>query len=60
MIIIQSFKDDESVKFLRDTEAINKHSNCKALSEVNADDYDAVFYPGGRASISDLAKVFFN
>lgn len=42
------FKDDESVKFLQDPDVTNKLSNCKALSDVNPSDYDAVFYVGGR------------
>ena len=48
----QNFKDDESVKFLQDPDVTNKFSNCKALSDVNPGEYDAVFYVGGRVSIS--------
>ena len=45
------FKDDESVKFLQDPDVTNKFSNCKALSDVNPSEYDAVFYPGGKFPI---------
>lgn len=54
------FTDDESVRFLQDPDVTNKFSNCKTLSDVKASDYDAVFYPGGRLSISDLAEAFSN
>lgn len=51
---LQSFKDDESVKFLQDPDATNLFSNCKALSDVKPSDYDAIFYVGGRVTISRL------
>lgn len=43
----QAFKDNESVKFLQDPDVTNKLSNCKALSDVNPREYDAIFYVGG-------------
>lgn len=48
----QSFKDDESVKFLQDPDATDLLSNCKALSDVKPSEYDAIFYVGGRVPIS--------
>lgn len=32
----------------------SKLNNAKKLSEVNADDYDAVFYVGGHGPVIDL------
>jgi len=53
---VESFKDDESVKFLQDPDVTNKLSNCKTLSDVNPNDYDAVFYVGGHGPVIDLSK----
>jgi len=53
---VETFKDDESLKFLEDEDVTNKLSNCKTLSDVNANDYDAVFYVGGHGPVVDLAK----
>ena len=41
------FTDDESVKFLNDETVKTKLANAKRLTEVKADDYDAIFYVGG-------------
>lgn len=46
-VVQQNYKDDESVKFLQDPDVTNKLSNCKALSDVNPSEYDAIFYVGG-------------
>jgi len=53
---VEMFKDDESVNFLQDPDVKNKLSNCKKLSDVNASDYDAIFYVGGHGPVVDLAK----
>jgi len=53
---VKDFKDDESVRFLQDPDVTNKLSNCKALSDVNPKDYDAVFYVGGHGPVIDLSK----
>jgi putative intracellular protease/amidase len=40
--------NDETVK--------EKFANAKKLSDVNADDYDAIFYVGGHGPVIDLAS----
>lgn len=52
---VQMFKDDESVKFLQDPEVKQKLANAKKLSEVDAKDYDVIFYIGGHGPMIDLA-----
>ena len=43
-------------RFYADLDAIDKVANTIKLSEVNKDDYDAVFYPGGHGPLWDLAN----
>jgi len=43
-------------RFYRDIEAIDKVAHSVMLSEVNQEDYDAVFYPGGHGPLWDLAN----
>ena len=43
-------------RFYADLDAIDKVANTVKLSEVNKDDYDAVFYPGGHGPLWDLAN----
>ena len=43
-------------RFYEDADAINKVATTVKLSEVNASDYDAVFYPGGHGPLWDLAN----
>jgi putative intracellular protease/amidase len=43
-------------KFLQDPVVQNKLATTKKLSEVNPDDYDAVFYVGGHGPVLDLAS----
>ncbi|KAJ6451322.1 ThiJ/PfpI [Mycena sanguinolenta] len=47
--------DPECVKFLADETVKRKLAAAKKLSEVNAKDYDAVFYVGGHGPVIDLA-----
>jgi putative intracellular protease/amidase len=42
-------------RFLRDVEALHFLSHSTSLSKIQADDYDAVFLPGGHGSMWDLA-----
>jgi putative intracellular protease/amidase len=44
---VQTFTDDESVKFLQDPEVKQKFATAKKISEVDPKEYDAVFYVGG-------------
>ena len=52
---VQLFKDDESQGFLKDDVVKSKFENCKKLADVNASDYDAIFYVGGHGPVIDLA-----
>ncbi|EMD40839.1 hypothetical protein CERSUDRAFT_80494 [Gelatoporia subvermispora B] len=53
---VESFKDEESVKFINSDETVkSKLANAKTLSEVNARNYDAIFYVGGHGPVIDLA-----
>ncbi|MBJ2174480.1 type 1 glutamine amidotransferase domain-containing protein [Aureibaculum sp. A20] len=47
-------KDTE--RFNNDEVAKNKIANTKVLADMNADDFDAVFYPGGHGPLWDLAN----
>ncbi|KAG8947101.1 hypothetical protein FRC04_010952 [Tulasnella sp. 424] len=52
---VQTFTDDESVKFLKDDVVKNKLANAFKLTDVKEADYAAVFYPGGHGPVIDLA-----
>ncbi|MEL0628331.1 type 1 glutamine amidotransferase domain-containing protein [Psychromonas aquatilis] len=47
--------DDVNTKILDDQQFKQKLNNTIAVSKVNIDDYDAIFYPGGFGLLSDLA-----
>ncbi|QRV90970.1 chaperone protein HSP31 [Ceratobasidium sp. AG-Ba] len=66
---VKMFTDDESVKFLQDPEVKEKFATAKKLSEVDAKEYDAIFYVGGHGPMLDLpedpdniklAQAFYN
>ena len=42
-------------RFFKDYEAIEKVANSLKISDINPEDYDAVFYPGGHGPLWDLA-----
>ena len=42
-------------RFNKDDEAKARIANTNKLSDINADDFDAVFYPGGHGPLWDLA-----
>lgn len=42
-------------RFFKDFDAIDKVANSHKLSDINANDFDAVFYPGGHGPLWDLA-----
>ncbi|WP_189663023.1 type 1 glutamine amidotransferase domain-containing protein [Polaribacter sp. IC073] len=46
---------EATARFDKDTEAKERIANTKKLSDMNADDFDAVFYPGGHGPLWDLA-----
>ena len=43
-------------RFNKDDEAKARIANTNKLSDINADDFDAVFYPGGHGPLWDLAN----
>ncbi|KAF8652799.1 hypothetical protein AX16_004152 [Volvariella volvacea WC 439] len=49
-------QDEESVKFLNDDVVKAKLASAKKLSDVNAADYDAIFYIGGHGPVIDLPE----
>ena len=50
------FQTSATERFYRDNEAIDKVAHTLKLSEVNQEDFDAVFYPGGHGPLWDLAN----
>lgn len=46
---------EDTKRFDKDTELLNKLKNTKKLADVNPADYDAVFYPGGHGPLWDLS-----
>ncbi|CAB3695854.1 Protein/nucleic acid deglycase HchA [Achromobacter mucicolens] len=47
---------DDTRRFKQDTDAQRVLASTRRLSEVQASDYDAVFYPGGHGPLWDLAE----
>lgn len=47
---------DATKRYYQDTELLEKMQNTRKLSEVNADEFDAVFYPGGHGPLWDLTN----
>ena len=47
---------DATDRFNKDEDAKSKIANTNKLSDMNADDFDAVFYPGGHGPLWDLAN----
>jgi putative intracellular protease/amidase len=47
---------DATRRFRADKEAVQALATTKVLSTVRADDFDAVFYPGGHGPLWDLAE----
>ena len=50
------FQTDATERFKKDTNAQTELANTSKLSDVSADDYDAVFYPGGHGPLWDLTE----
>lgn len=46
---------DETRQFIQDANAQAAFANTKKLTGINANDFDAVFYPGGHGPLWDLA-----
>ncbi len=47
---------DATKRFNSDAEAKERIANTKVLADMNPDDFDAVFYPGGHGPLWDLAN----
>ncbi|WP_047546148.1 type 1 glutamine amidotransferase domain-containing protein [Psychroserpens sp. Hel_I_66] len=47
---------DATKRFDKDEEAQKRIENTKVLANMNPDDFDAVFYPGGHGPLWDLAE----
>ncbi|WP_452224448.1 type 1 glutamine amidotransferase domain-containing protein [Lacinutrix chionoecetis] len=47
---------DATRRFDKDEEAKTRIANTKVLADMNPDDFDAVFYPGGHGPLWDLAN----
>jgi putative intracellular protease/amidase len=50
------FQTDETHRFEADSEALAALASTVKLADVSADDYDAIFYPGGHGPLWDLAE----
>ena len=50
------FQTPATKRYFEDKETMELMANTKKLTEVNADDFDAVFYPGGHGPLWDLAE----
>lgn len=50
------FQTEATQRFKTDADAVAALANTVPLSEIVADDYDAVFYPGGHGPLWDLSK----
>ena len=48
------YTDEASVNFLKDDVVKAKLANAKKLSDVNVEDYEAIFYVGGQGPVIDL------
>ncbi|WP_077339093.1 type 1 glutamine amidotransferase domain-containing protein [Pseudocolwellia agarivorans] len=53
---LDDFQTPATVKYFADSETQNLVANTRVLAELNADDFDAVFYPGGHGPLWDLTE----
>ena len=53
---LADFQTDATKRYDNDSAAQALMANTKVLSELNASDFDAVFYPGGHGPLWDLAE----
>ncbi|MEM7549828.1 MAG: type 1 glutamine amidotransferase domain-containing protein [Bacteroidota bacterium] len=53
---LEDFQTPSTKRFNDDEETQSILANTHKLSEVNADDYDAIFYPGGHGPLWDLSE----
>ena len=50
------FQTEATARYKQDADAQQALANTLVLAEINAEDYDAVFYPGGHGPLWDLAE----
>ena len=55
-----AFQTEATIRFKQDKEAQAALANTVKLQDVSADDYDAVFYPGGHGLMWDLVEDGFS
>lgn len=53
---LEDFQTDATRRFDQDNELQNKLANTIKLTDISANDYDAVFYPGGHGPMWDLTN----
>ena len=53
---LEEYQTEATRRFDNDDEAQKLMSNTLKLSEISADEYDAVFYPGGHGPLWDLSE----
>jgi putative intracellular protease/amidase len=53
---LEDFQTDDTRRFDQDSELQQKLANTSKLTDISADDYDAVFYPGGHGPLWDLTN----
>ncbi|WP_417224067.1 type 1 glutamine amidotransferase domain-containing protein [Amphritea sp.] len=53
---LEDFQTEDTRRFDQDAELQQKLANTLPLSSVSADDYDAIFYPGGHGPMWDLTQ----
>ena len=53
---MEAFQTPATVKYFDDTATQKLVANTQVLSQINADDYDATFYPGGHGPLWDLTN----
>jgi len=51
---MEDFQTPATVKYFKDNETQRLIANTLVLAEINADEFDAVFYPGGHGPLWDL------
>ncbi|MBY6109967.1 type 1 glutamine amidotransferase domain-containing protein [Halomonas sp. DP1Y21-3] len=52
----EDFQTDATRRFDKDADAQRDLANTAVLSEMNVEDFDAIFYPGGHGPLWDLAN----
>lgn len=51
---------EDTIRFKNDVSAMEALANTTPLRDINVNDYDAVFYPGGHGPLWDLAENYYS